>query len=118
MTPTEELVTHTWLSKLLTGIAERMNERHSATESKVLRLLQTQQQLLQRVAALEAAMANHEHKGVWQSGTVYRKHNAATYSGSTWTCRAAQTQQQPGTGMDWVLTTKRGKDGRDGRDAA
>lgn len=68
-----------------------------------------------RIDALESRMAQFGYKGVWQPGLVYRESNFVTDDGSIWACIKEQTTQRPGSGPDWRLAVKRGKDGRDAR---
>jgi hypothetical protein len=71
--------------------------------------------LEKRIAEIEARQKEFAHKGVWQSGTVYRAGNFVADSGSCWAC-IRDTTQRPGTpDSGWILTAKRGADGRDAR---
>jgi hypothetical protein len=63
-----------------------------------------------RFAALEAALANYEYRGIWKPSTPYKKGNSATFDGSTWICTEDDTTTKPGTGTGWKLSVKRGKD--------
>jgi hypothetical protein len=66
--------------------------------------------LLKRVDALEA-MPRQEYKGIWSAEFEYREAQCVTYGGSTWYCWR-KTMQQPGTGADWQLMTKKGRDAK------
>ena len=56
-------------------------------------------------------------RGVHKPGTKYFRGAMVTSQGSLW-CAQADTAERPGDGAtSWRLTSKRGKDGRDGRDA-
>ena len=52
------------------------------------------------------------YRGVFKAGTLYRKGDTATYGGSQWVA-LRDTTQTPGSGDDWVLAVKRGRDGKD-----
>lgn len=55
------------------------------------------------------------YRGVWKAGD-FTHGDVVTYGGSQWVAKR-DTQQTPGTGDDWVLCVKRGKDGKDGSGA-
>ena len=81
------------------------------------------EELERRIAALEAA-PSLRYVGVWRDGTDYPPQTAVTRSGSTWiTIAGARAGQMPGLhgdddeGSPWQLAVKRGRDGRDGKDA-
>ncbi len=59
------------------------------------------------------------HRGVWKDTEVYTMGDFVTAGGSTWHCNVAdgvETKAKPGTGEDWTLVVKRGRDGKDGAD--
>ena len=51
------------------------------------------------------------HKGIWQPG-AYQRGAVVTWGGSTWLAKA-DTEKKPEATDDWVLITKRGRDGKD-----
>jgi len=52
--------------------------------------------------------------GIWRAENKYEPQNVVTWDGSTWLAQCA-TSAKPGQGSkDWVLVTKRGRDGKDG----
>lgn len=52
--------------------------------------------------------------GIWRAENKYVSQNVVTWDGSTWLAQCATTAK-PGQGSkDWVLITKRGRDGKDG----
>jgi hypothetical protein len=55
--------------------------------------------------------------GVWTQGMELVPGNICSYAGSMWHCNEA-TKDKPGTSAAFVLCVKRGRDGRDGKDAA
>lgn len=56
-------------------------------------------------------------EGVYQEGKHYEPGQMATWAGSAWHCNEATTTK-PGDGSKaWTLMVKRGRDGKDGRDA-
>lgn len=57
------------------------------------------------------------YEGVFQEGKAYDVGDVVTWAGSTWHCKAA-TASKPGDGAPaWTLIVKRGRDGKDGKDA-
>ena len=55
------------------------------------------------------------YRGVYTEGTTYDLGDVTTWAGSSWHCQTA-TMSKPGDGSaDWVLMTKRGRDGKDGK---
>lgn len=56
------------------------------------------------------------YRGVWSDGE-YAEGDAATYGGTLWIAKCATTQA-PGTGKDWQMAVKKGRDGKDLRDNA
>jgi hypothetical protein len=79
------------------------------------------EQVAQQVAeALEKADRERHHKGTWQEGQTYRKHNSVMYGGSSWICVCDSTTLRPSTDepLVWQLACKHGRDGRDGRAAS
>ncbi len=55
--------------------------------------------------------------GVYQEGKEYSVGQMTTWGGSMWHCNTLTTSK-PGEGnKDWTLMVKRGRDGRDGKDA-
>lgn len=51
-------------------------------------------------------------RGVFKEGTEYQRGDGATWAGSYWIAQAT-TREKPGTGGDWRLAVKRGRDGKD-----
>lgn len=53
-------------------------------------------------------------KGEWVKGK-YGYFNEVSHNGSRWLCvNPKGTEQEPGTGSDWLVTVKKGEDGKDG----
>ena len=69
-----------------------------------IKLLETQPQL--------------EYKGVYEPGATYLKNALVTHEGSLWIARS-NTGSAPGNpgGSHWKMCVKRGRDGKDGKDA-
>jgi hypothetical protein len=67
--------------------------------------------LQQRIAQLEQTIQQRRYVGVWAVGK-YHEGNLVTHDGSMWHCNQ-ETEQRPGTGPDWTLAIKRGRDGKD-----
>lgn len=56
-------------------------------------------------------------RGVYVDGKSYEPGDMVTWAGSQWHCNEA-TNTKPGDGLKaWTLVVKRGRDGKDGRDA-
>ena len=53
-------------------------------------------------------------RGVYQQGGKYEKGDGVTYGGSFWIAQKDSPETKPGSGTDWRLAVKRGKDGKDG----
>lgn len=53
-------------------------------------------------------------RGVYQQGGKYEKGDGVTYGGSLWIAQKDTPDNKPGSGTDWRLAVKRGKDGKDG----
>lgn len=57
------------------------------------------------------------YRGVYVEGRQYERGDGVTYGGSAWHCNEPTTTK-PGDGSKaWTLKVKRGRDGKDGRDA-
>jgi hypothetical protein len=57
-------------------------------------------------------------KGVYVNGKTYEKGDVVTWDGSGWVCTTTTTTDRPGNGQTgWLLFTKRGRDGKDLREA-
>lgn len=61
-----------------------------------------------RVEELESALSEREWKGVWNSKTMFRKHNSTTYAGSLWVATEDSIGAKPGESAAWKLQVKRG----------
>jgi hypothetical protein len=69
-------------------------------------------------AALRKDLDASRHKGVWDVNREYEMHNQVTFDGSTWLALRGSRGVRPNAGdKSWVLITKRGRDGKDGKDA-
>jgi hypothetical protein len=70
-----------------------------------------------RLDALEGqirSMPAVTYAGVHESGKQYLRGELVTYDGSLWHAQK-QTTATPGSGADWRLCVKRGRDGKDAR---
>jgi hypothetical protein len=77
--------------------------------------------LEQRLDALEKQIEKIERRqyvGVWSTGKLFEQGQFCTHDNSMWHCNVDGTEQRPGTGPDWTLAIKRGRDGKDGADAS
>jgi hypothetical protein len=61
--------------------------------------------------AFPIALPFLRYQGVFASGTDYSVGDVVTHAGSAWHCQV-DTMRQPGTGDDWRLMVKQGRDGR------
>jgi hypothetical protein len=84
--------------------------------STVHALLARIELLHKRIDELECEREQFGYVGSWAEGTVYRKGNFCSHSGSLWHCRVEATQEKPSTHCaDWQLAVKRGRDGKDAK---
>jgi hypothetical protein len=77
--------------------------------------------LTERIAQLEKQIEKIERRkyvGVWSTGKLFEQGQFCTHDNSMWHCNVDGTEQRPGTGPDWTLAIKRGRDGKDGADAS
>lgn len=65
------------------------------------------------VAERKIVLSHMIYRGVFKTDAEYVRGDCVTYDGSTWHCNEPTTGK-PGMSKAWSLTTKRGKDGRDG----
>lgn len=62
-------------------------------------------------------LAGLSFEGVYQEGKAYERGSMVTWGGSMWHCNEP-TSSKPQDGVKvWTLAIKRGRDGKDGRDA-
>jgi hypothetical protein len=58
------------------------------------------------------------YREIWKEAESYFRGDMVSRGGSCWYCKVPVTTSPPGEGNpDWVLATKRGRDGRDGKSA-
>jgi hypothetical protein len=57
------------------------------------------------------------YKDVYDAGADYARGDLVTDDGSLWLCKAETTTDRPGRSAAWRLICKRGKDGKDAREA-
>lgn len=55
--------------------------------------------------------------GIYKDGGDYRMGDAVTFDGSQWVCQVEVTKAKPGTCTDWRLVVRKGRDGKDLREA-
>lgn len=68
-----------------------------------------------RIEALESRVQEQRHVGVWSEGMIAKPGNSCSHQGSTWIC-LEQTDKKPGTeNSGWILSVKRGRDGKDAK---
>jgi hypothetical protein len=74
--------------------------------------------LEQRIADHEARPAGVKYCGVWQAGQDHALGDAVTHKGSLWIAKSYHVHSEPGEDpVCWQLAVKKGRDGRDGKDA-
>ena len=67
-----------------------------------------------RVEELQISIPFPLFRGIWKRGNEYTQGDSVGYEGSTWIC-LRNTDKQPGTNdSGWILSTKRGLDGKPG----
>lgn len=110
---TDDKPKHPWTKPIRRMAEIVVEEMAAALKTRDARI----RDLEARIAALESRISEFSYKGVWRPATVYRESNSVTDNGSLWFCRVPQSTQRPGDGSDWQLAVKRGRDGRNGRDA-
>jgi hypothetical protein len=66
-----------------------------------------------RIKALESRPPGLTYRGVFETGTLYQKHEGVTSSGSLWVCLEGTSERPPSP--KWQLAAKRGADGKDAR---
>jgi hypothetical protein len=54
----------------------------------------------------------------WKDGQSYPEKCIVTHGGSAWLSKMPNNVTKPGDGLAWRLIVKRGRDGKDGKDAA
>lgn len=70
--------------------------------------------LVKHIKALEKKVEERgalKYCGTYSLGMNYEKGDAVTYAGSLWVART-DTKTRPGTGQEWTLAVKRGRDAR------
>lgn len=75
-------------------------------------------QVEDRLIALEKALSEMRtltYRGTWQRAETYQKNNCLTEGGSLWIALRDNPSGKPGTSDDWMLSVKRGADGKDSR---
>jgi hypothetical protein len=71
--------------------------------------------IFERLDALEQASKQtlaDSFRGTWQPGNSYARGSLCLWDGSLW-LSMGDTAVKPGSGDDWRLVTKRGRDGKD-----
>jgi hypothetical protein len=93
------------------GIATR-DELNALVQSEVEKRLMDLVE--KRVNEVISSIPIVTYKGVYSDGNEYAAGNTATYGGSLWHANVT-TKEKPGTGSDWTLAVKKGRDGRDAK---
>jgi hypothetical protein len=93
----------------LVGTVARIHARLTALGEFQMR---RRREIEARISALEARPATlaDAYDGAWKTGS-YKRGRVVTYGGSMFLCMK-DTEAQPETSTDWVLSVKRGRDGR------
>lgn len=104
-------ITQQEIQQLMLGVGGVLKTELAARDERIAALTE-------RLAAVEAR-PHLEYRGVWERETTYTHGNCVTKDGSVWICIVAPTTSEPGVDhVCWKLAVKRGKNGRDGKDAA
>jgi hypothetical protein len=99
------------VKKLLDPLRMRVKELE-ALEARLIAL----KPLEARVTALEKAVQARSYQGTWDAGRTYEPENTCTLGGNLWIARRV-TFDRPGTSDAWQLAVKRGRNGKDAREA-
>lgn len=83
----------------------------------------TMTELAERVQQLEAQVTElgdrgFKYRGYWSGGMTAKRNEAYTHDGSIWMAHCT-THDNPSKGSpDWAIICRKGRDGKDGRNAA
>jgi hypothetical protein len=100
----------------MVGQEEQLATSIASAIAMAIRPLQKRLAALEaRVTVLEARPVPREHKGVWRTDQAYERGDWVTHAGSTWYATVNSYGQRPGETSGWLLTAKRGADGKDAR---
>jgi hypothetical protein len=70
----------------------------------------------ERTKASQIVMPVQIYREIYKVGQAYEQGDSISYGGSIWVALVG-TSEKPGSGKDWRLATKHGRDGRDGKSA-
>ncbi len=97
-------------------MAETLEQQLAGVIAKAIKM--ATEPLAARIAKLEARGPSLKYCGIFDPGGLYGPGDTVTHQGSLWICKQAVTGGAPHDGSDcWQLCVKRGRDGRDGKDA-
>ncbi len=102
------------LADALAPMLEQLVARAIAPLIEAIRSIE--QAALVRIEALEKAgnqTLADSFKGTWQPGNSYERGSLVVWEGSLWIAMSGDTAAKPGSGDDFRLVTKRGRDGKD-----
>lgn len=85
-----------------------MTVEHDGERKAVLRFTKGER-VVENVITLPTVI----YRGVFKAEQPYERGDSVTQAGSTWIA-TKDTSERPGDGADWVLSVKRGRDGKDG----
>ena len=104
---------------LLQENMETLRKNDQVLRNDILALADGRKEDQARIETLETELRDNplpKHLDVWNYEMRYTKNNTVTYHGSTWLCKVASTKDVPGGPEGaWVLTAKRGRDGKDAK---
>jgi hypothetical protein len=106
-------VLNKWKYVTPTQVAEAVGELLKEYIDPIRVRLAALEAVAERVTQLESDLEQRSHKGVWDANFTYRKHNTVTRNGSQWTAISNDNLGEPGKTCGWLLTVKRGRDGKD-----
>lgn len=100
-------MTQTMLAALVRGIAKPITEQ---IEKSIAPLRSRIEVLESQLAAEQGNTRGFDYKGVWTSGTTYRRNQGVTFAGSLWICLVDVISEptRPNESRDWQLAVKRG----------
>jgi hypothetical protein len=90
---------------LIGAIGSEIAERDRRIEALERRIEQLEKQI--------EKIERRKYVGVWKDTGKYYEGQFCTHDNSMWHCNCDGTEQRPGTGPDWTLAIKRGRDGKD-----
>jgi hypothetical protein len=108
-------VLNNWKHVTPTHVAEAVGELLKEYIDPIRVRLAALEAVAERVTQLESDLEQRSHKGVWDANFTYRKFNTVTHAGCQWTAVSDDNLARPGESQGWLLSVKKGRDGKDAR---